>query len=156
LTKRTSSYNLDETVDTSVSTDPEHLDSGHPSSLHGTEFIECTEFIEYNDDYVPLTPSFVAARARRAAEWPGEEVLQPPVPLPTELPREEARAAQPWPARASIDERSESGGWGPDGGAGGAGVLPRSIDARSESGGWGPDGGAGGAGVLPRSIARMP
>src|SRR4029078_4504258 len=41
-------------------------------------------FEVFHDDYVQLKPSFVAARARRAAEWLGEEVLQRPVPLPTE------------------------------------------------------------------------
>lgn len=44
-------------------------------------------FEVFNDDYVQLRPSFVAARARRAAEWLGEAVLQRPVPLPTEIPR---------------------------------------------------------------------
>ena len=50
-------------------------------------------FEVFNDDYVQLRPSFVAARARRAAEWLGEEVLQRPVPLPSELPRAAARAS---------------------------------------------------------------
>jgi sugar phosphate isomerase/epimerase len=44
-------------------------------------------FEVFNDDYVQLRPSFVAARARRAAEWLGEEVLQRPVPLRTGVPR---------------------------------------------------------------------
>jgi sugar phosphate isomerase/epimerase len=47
-------------------------------------------FEVFNDDYVQLPPAFVAARARRAAEWLGEEVLSRPVPLPTELPRRRA------------------------------------------------------------------
>jgi len=51
-------------------------------------------FEVFNDDYVQLRPSFVAARARRAAEWLGEEVLQRPVPLPTDLPRRPAPAAR--------------------------------------------------------------
>ena len=51
-------------------------------------------FEVFNDDYVQLQPSFVAARARRAAEWLGEEVLQRPVPLPTDLPRRPAPAAR--------------------------------------------------------------
>jgi sugar phosphate isomerase/epimerase len=49
-------------------------------------------FEVFNDDYVQLQPSFVAARARRAAEWLGEEVLQRPVPLRTEIPRKSAPA----------------------------------------------------------------
>jgi len=52
-------------------------------------------FEVFNDDYVQLKPSFVAARARRAAEWLGEEVLQRPVPLPSELPRAPASTARP-------------------------------------------------------------
>jgi sugar phosphate isomerase/epimerase len=51
-------------------------------------------FEVFNDDYVQLRPSFVAARARRAAEWLGEEVLQRPVPLPTDLPRRPAPASR--------------------------------------------------------------
>jgi sugar phosphate isomerase/epimerase len=47
-------------------------------------------FEVFNDDYVQLRPSFVAARARRAAEWLGEEILQRPVPLHTEIPRKTA------------------------------------------------------------------
>jgi hypothetical protein len=35
----------------------------------------------------------VAARARRAAEWLGEEILQRPVPLHTEIPRKAVPAA---------------------------------------------------------------
>jgi sugar phosphate isomerase/epimerase len=50
-------------------------------------------FEVFNDDYVQLEPAFVAARARRAAEWLGEEVLQRPVPLPSELPRAARGAA---------------------------------------------------------------
>jgi len=50
-------------------------------------------FEVFNDDYVQLKPSFVAARARRAAEWLGEEVLQRPVPLPTDIPRKAGRAS---------------------------------------------------------------
>jgi sugar phosphate isomerase/epimerase len=50
-------------------------------------------FEVFNDDYVQLKPSFVAARARRAAEWLGEEVLQRPVPLSTDIPRRSARAS---------------------------------------------------------------
>lgn len=42
-------------------------------------------FEVFNDDYVLLNPAFVVARARRAAEWLGEEVLQRP--LPDELSR---------------------------------------------------------------------
>jgi hypothetical protein len=38
--------------------------------------------------------SFVAARARRATGWLGEEVLQRPVPLATDLPRRPAPAAR--------------------------------------------------------------
>jgi len=49
-------------------------------------------FEVFNDDYVQLRPSFVAARARRAAEWLGEEVLQRPVPLRTEIPRKSGQA----------------------------------------------------------------
>jgi sugar phosphate isomerase/epimerase len=59
-------------------------------------------FEVFNDDYVQLRPSFVVARARRAAEWLGEEVLQRPVPLPSELPR----AVPAWPARTSIERNS--------------------------------------------------
>lgn len=51
-------------------------------------------FEVFNDDYVQLAPSFVAARARRAAEWLGEEVLERPVPLPSGLPRGPVRAAR--------------------------------------------------------------
>jgi len=54
-------------------------------------------FEVFNDDYVQLKPSFVAARARRAAEWLGEEVLQRPVPLPAEPPRATTRPAQSSP-----------------------------------------------------------
>jgi sugar phosphate isomerase/epimerase len=50
-------------------------------------------FEVFNDDYVQLKPSFVAARARRAAEWLGEEVLQRPVPLRSDIPRRPARAS---------------------------------------------------------------
>src|SRR6185503_12793725 len=56
---------------------------------------------------------------------------------------------------ASIDERSESGGRGPAGSAGGEGVHPRAIDKRSESGGRGPAGSAGGEGVHPRAIDEL-
>jgi len=51
-------------------------------------------FEVFNDDYTQLRPSFVAARARRAAEWLGEEVLQRPVPLPADLPRRPAPASR--------------------------------------------------------------
>ncbi len=44
-------------------------------------------FEVFNDDYLQLRPSFVATRARRAAEWLGEEVLQRPVPLRSDIPR---------------------------------------------------------------------
>lgn len=44
-------------------------------------------FEVFNDDYVQLRPAFVAARARRAAEWLGEAVLQRPVPRRADLPR---------------------------------------------------------------------
>ena len=50
-------------------------------------------FEVFNDDYVQLKPSFVAARARRAAEWLGEEVLQRPVPLSTDIPRRSAQVS---------------------------------------------------------------
>ena len=59
-----------------------------------------------------------------------------------------------WGLAKVIDERSESGGRGPAGSAGGEGVLPLSIDERSESGGRGPAGSAGGEGVLPLSIGE--
>lgn len=49
-------------------------------------------FEVFNDDYVQLRPSFVAARARRSAEWLGEEVLQRPVPLRTDIPRKPGHA----------------------------------------------------------------
>lgn len=49
-------------------------------------------FEVFNDDYTQLRPSFVAARARRAAEWLGEEVLQRSVPMVTETPRKAAPA----------------------------------------------------------------
>jgi hypothetical protein len=45
----------------------------------------------------------VAARARRAAEWLGEDVLQRPVPLPTDLPRASAPPAHASPPRAAIE-----------------------------------------------------
>ena len=51
-------------------------------------------FEVFNDDYVQLKPAFVASRARRAAEWLGEEVLERAVPLPTEL-RHAAIARRP-------------------------------------------------------------
>lgn len=60
-------------------------------------------FEVFNDDYVQLEPSFVTERARRAAEWLGEEVLQRPVPLPSELPRAASRTAQALPARPAIE-----------------------------------------------------
>lgn len=44
-------------------------------------------FEVFNDDYVQLRPSFVADRARRAAEWLGEEVLQRSVPTVLPTPR---------------------------------------------------------------------
>jgi sugar phosphate isomerase/epimerase len=50
-------------------------------------------FEVFNDDYVQLRPSFVAARARRAAEWLGEDVLRRPVPLRTDPPRRPALAS---------------------------------------------------------------
>jgi 4-hydroxyphenylpyruvate dioxygenase len=51
-------------------------------------------FEVFNADHVQLRPSFVAARARRAAEWLGEEVLQRPVPLPADLPRRPVPASR--------------------------------------------------------------
>jgi sugar phosphate isomerase/epimerase len=51
-------------------------------------------FEVFNDDYTQLRPSFVAARARRAAEWLGEEVLLRPVPLRADVPRRSGRAPE--------------------------------------------------------------
>jgi sugar phosphate isomerase/epimerase len=51
-------------------------------------------FEVFNDDYVQCKPSFVAARARRAAEWLGEDILQRPVPLPTDIPRKPAQVSR--------------------------------------------------------------
>lgn len=88
--------------------------SSDPESVHTVELAEMVRrvvargyrgdfsFEVFNDDYVQLKPSFVAGRARRAAEWLGEEVLQRPVPLPTELPRATARPAHASPPRAAI------------------------------------------------------
>jgi hypothetical protein len=36
----------------------------------------------FNDDYQQIPPPTVAQRARRSAEWLGEEVLRRSVPLP--------------------------------------------------------------------------
>jgi len=63
-------------------------------------------FEVFNDDYVQLKPSFVASRARRAAEWLGEEVLQRPVPLPSAPPRKPAPAGQDSPPRAPHEKTS--------------------------------------------------
>jgi sugar phosphate isomerase/epimerase len=48
-------------------------------------------FEVFNDDYLQLRPSTVATRARRAAEWLGEEVLQRSVPL-ADVPRRPVRS----------------------------------------------------------------
>jgi acylglycerol lipase len=65
--------------------------------------------------------------------------------------------ADPPPAGPLAGDRRtpSAGGGGPDGSAGGAGVLPRGIDRRTPSAGD-PDGSAGGAGVLLRGIDRPP
>jgi sugar phosphate isomerase/epimerase len=47
-------------------------------------------FEVFNDDYLQLRPSFVADRARRAAEWLGEEVLKRSVPTVLATPRSAA------------------------------------------------------------------
>ena len=59
-------------------------------------------FEVFNDDYVQLRPAFVAARARRAAEWLGEEVLQRPVPLPSDVPRKPAQVSPPASGQPSV------------------------------------------------------
>ena len=42
-------------------------------------------FEVFNDDYQGMPLPLVAARARRSAEWLGEEVLRRSVPLPGRL-----------------------------------------------------------------------
>jgi 4-hydroxyphenylpyruvate dioxygenase-like putative hemolysin len=68
-----------------VSTDPELLDSGHPSSLHGIEFIE----------YSTARPLALG----HVLELMGFQ----PVPLPTEVPRATAHTAQAWSVPRSIE-----------------------------------------------------
>lgn len=51
-------------------------------------------FEVFNDDYLQLRPSTVVTRARRAAEWLGEEVLQRSVPL-ADVPRRPAPTEPP-------------------------------------------------------------
>jgi sugar phosphate isomerase/epimerase len=48
-------------------------------------------FEVFNDDYQQIAPAAVAERARRSAQWLGEEVLRRSVPLPGAMRLRKAR-----------------------------------------------------------------